>query len=363
MRVLRNYLLWECVLPFILALGVLTSVFLLGNLILLANLVINKGVSLIVVGELFLLYIPVLLGFTLPLAVLIGSILALSRLSTDNEIVAIRACGIHLRQLLFPLVTLGIIFSLFLFILSDRIIPYSYHQQRLALKNLGAKNPTALLEPGVFIHAFEKQVIFIHKIIENKMYNVTIYQPQPSGKPTRTIIANRGEFTPVPGEDKVLLKLMNGISDEQDAKNPNTFYKLNFDTFFMTLNLSQEQKRIDKKPKSMSLRELTEEKDRLEKLLVETTQIETEYFRKISWSLSPLIFILIGFPLGVVTNKRARSANVFVAIFCATGYYLLFLGCEALSSQKLLPAAISMWIPNIVGFIFAVYLNLKLFRT
>jgi len=363
MRILRNYLLLECIIPFLLALSVLTCVFLLGNLVQLANLVVNKGVSLWTIIQIFFLYIPVLLGYTLPLACLAGAIMALSRLSIDNEIIALRACGIHLRRLLTPLAAVGIVLSLVLFILTDRVIPYAHHQQRVMLKTLGSKNPTALLEPGVFINSFEKQVIFIHRIVENKMYNVTIYQPQPDGKPTRTIIANRGEFTPVPGQDKVLLKLMNGVSDEQDAKNPGTIYKLNFDNFFMTLNLSSDQKKINKKPKSMSLRELQEEKNRLDQLLVDTTQLETEYFRNISWSLSPLVFILLGFPLAVVTNKRAKTANIFAAVAFAAGYYMLFLGCEALALRKVGPPALLLWIPNILGVIIAGYFNLKLFRS
>src|SRR3989338_8568795 len=103
MKILRNYILRECIVPFFLALGVLTCVFLLGNLIQLAHLVINKGVSLAVIGKVFLLYIPVLLGYTLPIACLVSVILAFSRLSADNEILAIRANGVHLRRLLLPL--------------------------------------------------------------------------------------------------------------------------------------------------------------------------------------------------------------------------------------------------------------------
>ena len=62
MRILRNYILRECIGPFFLSLGILTCVFLLGNLIRLANMVINKGVSLYAVGKIFLFYIPLLLG-------------------------------------------------------------------------------------------------------------------------------------------------------------------------------------------------------------------------------------------------------------------------------------------------------------
>lgn len=364
MRVLRNYILFECVLPFFLALGVLTSVFLLGNLIQLANLVINKGVGLLIIGKVFLLSVPLLLGYTLPLACLVGVTLAFSRLSGDNEIIAIRASGISLFKLLAPLLFIGAIFSCFLFLLNDRVIPYAYSEQRVTLKTLGSRNPGALLEPGVFITSFEKQIIFIHHIEDNKFQNITIYQPQPNGKPTRTIVAKRGEFSPVPDKDQIILKLIDGTSDEPDLRDPGKFYKLNFQNFFMTIDLSEDNKKeISKKPKGMSLNELSAEHDRLEKLLIKTTPLDTEYWRKITWSFSPLIFIALGFPVAIITNKRdKRAKNVFIVILLAVSYYLLSLGCEALSLQQIAPASLILWVPNTIGFIAAVIFNIRLLR-
>ena len=363
MRIIRNYILKECILPFFLALGVLTCVFLLGNLIQLAHLVINKGVDPAIIGKVFLLYVPVLLGYTLPIACLVSVILAFSRLSSDNEILAIRANGIHIRYLLYPLFVVGIILSLFILILNNKVIPYAHHEQRLMLKSLSAKNPAALLEPGVFINNFEGQIIFIHRIEDNHLYNVTIYQPQPDGKPTRTIISKRGEFTPVAGKQQILLKLINGTSDEPDLKNPNNFYKLNFDTFFMTLDMAKGKKGIEKKPKSMTFHELLQERSRREQLLLDTSNIDTEYHRKITWSFSALIFILLGFPIAVITNKRERTANVVVAIFCAAAYYLLSLGCQALSMEHILPAAFIMWVPNMIAGALTLFLNYRLCTT
>ncbi|HNV23810.1 MAG TPA: LptF/LptG family permease, partial [Candidatus Omnitrophota bacterium] len=347
MKIIRSYILKECVIPFFMALMVLTSVFLLGNLIQLANLVINKGVGLSTVGNIFILLIPVLLEYTLPIACLISVILTFSRMSSNNEILALRTSGIHLSKLLLPLIIVGILLSLSLFILNDRIIPYAHHRQRSLLKNLGVENPTALLEPGVFINAFQGHILFIHKIEENNLYNVTIYQPQKDG-PTRTIIAKKGEFTRVPDKDQIKIKLIDGTSDEPNVENPKNFYKLNFKSYFMTLDLSQAKKKIEKKPKSMTMSELKEEIEKLERLFVDPARLQTEYYRKIAFSFSPLIFIALGFPLAVITNKREKSANVVLAIICAACYYLLFLGCEALSVQSIFPPIFIMWVPNIV---------------
>ncbi|MBN1870130.1 MAG: LPS export ABC transporter permease LptF [Candidatus Omnitrophica bacterium] len=358
MRIIRNYILRECIIPFFMALVVLTCVFLLGNLIQLTNLVINKGVSIATVGKAFLLMIPVFLGYTIPIACLISVIMAFSRFSADNEIIALRASGVHLGRLLTPLVICGLIASLFLIVLNERIIPYAHHEQRRVLKNLGAENPAAMLEAGMFIHAFENQIIFIHKIENNKMYNITIYQPQPDG-PTRTIIAKRGEFTPVPGGNQIKLKLMDGTSDEPNLENPENFYKLNFQNYFMTLDLTKDTKAVEKKPQSMTLKELQTETEKLERLFVNTAHLRTEYFRKIAWSFSPLIFILIGFPLAVITNRRERSANIVIAVLCFAFYYLVSLGCEALSKKGIAPPEIIMWAPNIIAVAGALILNYK----
>jgi len=358
MKIIRNYILRECLIPFLLALAILTCVFLLGNLIQLANLVANKGVALSTIGKVFLLYIPVLLGYTVPIACLISVIIAFSRLSSDNEIIALRASGVHLMTLLRPLLIVGVILSLGSIILNERIIPYAHYKQQLLLKNLGAKNPTALLDAGIFIHAFDGQILFIHRIEDNKMYNITIYQPQPD-KPTRTIIAKRGEFTPVPGKQQIKLKLIDGTADEPNLADGGSFYKVNFNNYFMTLDFSGGNKKIEKKPKSMSLKELRTKIRELEPLFIATTPFETEFWRKITWSFSPLIFIAIGFPLAVITNKREKSANVVLAIICAVIYYLLSLGCQALASEGLVIPWLIMWTPNMIGLIAAGVLNYR----
>ena len=358
MRILRSYILRETIVPFLLSLCVLTCVFLLGNLIQLANLVINKGVHLATVGEIFILYFPVLIGYTLPIATLIAIILTMSRFSADNEIIAIRASGIYLGRILWPLAVIGLILSLCSLIMNERVIPYAHHKQRVLMKTLGVKNPTALLEAGIFIKSFDNQILFIHKIDGNKMHNITIYQPQPDG-PTRTIIARQGEFTPVPDKDQIKLKLIDGTSDEPSLGDSNSFYKLNFENYFMTLDFGKEKKTIGKKPKSMTLKELKSEKERLEHLLVKNATFATEYHRKISWSFAPFFFIMLGFPIAVITHRREKSANIVIAMIGASLYYVLTIGAEALSTKGVLTPAIIMWTPNVIVGSLAAYLNYK----
>lgn len=347
MKTLRNYILRETVTPFFLSLLVLTGVMLLGNLIRLADLVINRGVSIFLVMKLFVYLIPFLLSYTLPIACLSAVLLTFSRLSSDNEILALRSSGINLIKIATPLIIMSLILSLFCVILNDRIIPYTHFASRKVVTDIGSKNPGAVLEAGIFITAFQNNILFIYKIDGNKMGNVRIYQPQGKGKPTRTIVAKKGEFISYPKEGKIKLKLIDGTSDEPDLKNPNNFFKLNFKTYFQTLDLLK-NKELDKKSKDMTIRELSEKINNYKTLSIETAPFLTEIHKKISSAFACLIFVLFGLPLAIVTHRREKSLNFLMIFLVVTSYYLLTIGFEALSIQNILSAGGAMWATNVI---------------
>jgi len=359
MRIIRNYILRECLQPFTLSICVLTSVFLLGYLPQLANKVINNGVSLTAMGQVFLYYIPILLGYTLPIACLITVILTFGHMSSENEILAMRASGIHLFRLLTPLIFVGIALCLVVYILNDRVIPEAYDAQTRILQETGSQDPSAMLEPGSFINAFDKYVIFIYRIDGDLLYGVRIYQPAPN-KPTRTIIAQQGEFVHVPGKDQLMLKLLNGTSDEPDLRNPNNFYKLNFQQSFIRMDLSKKNTKTEKKSKAMTLRELSMKIVSLRKISIDPSPLIAEYHRRMAWSLSPLIFILLGFPFAAITHRRAKSANLLYALLFAAPYYILSLACQGMASENVFNPILLMWVPNLLGIATALFLNWKL---
>lgn len=362
MKILRNYFLKEFIGPLFLALALLTFVMILGNLIKIADLVIRKGVDIYSVSKLFLFLMPYLLTYTIPIASLVAVLLALGRLSSDNEIVAIRASGVNIFHLVLPLLILGLILSLFLFILNDRIIPYAHYATRKTLIDVGIKNPTAALEPGVFINSFQDYILFIYRIDKNKLTNVRIYEPRGEGKPTRTIVARRGEFIGIPEKGAIKLKLMEGTSDEPDPENPKNFYKLNFKTYFMTLNIAQlqDKEKIEKKPKDMTIQELINETKKLRKEDIDPTPLIIEINEKIALAFSCFVFILLGSSLAIITRRREKSVNFGIAFLIVGVYYLLLLGVKSLSLQGHLDPAIAMWIPNIILGIIGVILTYRL---
>ena len=334
--------------PFILSLAILIFIMLMGSLVNLFDLIINKGVSLFLVSRLILLLIPNLLSYAIPLGILSATLLVIGRLSADNEIVAIRASGINLYKLCFPIIIVGLLASLASIPLNDRLKPNCLYASRKIVKQIGVKSPAAFLEAGTFIRTFQNYIIFIYGIHQNKLSNIRIYQPQ-EGKPTRTIIANRGEFLPFPEKDIVKLKLMDGSSDEPNPKDPSTFYKLNFKTYYLTLDISGGAQNLQKKLKDMNIRELRQKIGELKKDKIEDiTPIITEINKKLSFSFASFAFVLLGLPLAISTRRREKFVGIGLSIGVFVAYYILFLAGEVLSIRGFVYPGLGVWLADIV---------------
>ena len=364
MKILRNYILKEFFSPLFLSLGVLTFVMvLIGNLKRIADLVINKGVDIFSVIQIFIYLTPYIVTYTLPISVLIAVLLALGRLSSDNEIIAIRSSGVSLLRLIMPLLIVSLILSLGLVVFNDQAASYAHFAYRKTLKEMGIKNPTAAFEEGVFIDSFKKYILFIYHVDQkkNRMSNIRIYEPQGEDRPTRTIVAKAGEFITIPDKNIVKLKLIDGTSDEPDPENPTNFYKLNFRTYFMNLDMGQMQDRVvERKYKEMTIKELKKEAAKLEKEGISPAPLITKIHEKLALAFSCFVFMLLGSSLGIITRRREKSINIGIAVLIIICYYPLLIGSEALAIEGHLPAALALWIPNIIFGAIGIYLTHKL---
>lgn len=143
---------------------------------------------------------------------------------------------------------------------------------------------------------------------------------------------------------------MDGTSDEPDPNDPAVFYKLNFKTYFMTLNIAQQQdkNKIQKKPKDMTIQELKDEVAKLKNEGIDPAPLITQIHQKISLAFSCLIFIIIGSSLAILTRRREKSINFGIAFLVVGVYYLLLMASETLSLQGYLDPRIAMWLPNII---------------
>jgi lipopolysaccharide export system permease protein len=365
MRILRNHILSEFFGVFLTCLFSLIFVLLLGRgLIQMADLIFNKNVSIILVLQMLFYSFPFILTFVIPMAVLLATLLTFGKLSIDNEIMAIRASGVSLIKVITPLLVVTLLFCLFSFLLSDRIASVSHFMYRKLLTQIGMESPQAALEEGTFIKKFKNFVIFIYEIDKNKLKGIRIYQPQ-EGKPTRTIIAQKGELISIPEKNIIKLKLVHGTSDEPDPKDSSKLYKLNFKTYDLPLNTDgiKEPEELGKKPKDMTVRELKNEIAQLGEAGIKATYpLSAEIHNKIALSFSSLAFLLIGIPLGITTRRHEKSVNFGMSLVLMTLYWLLLIGGKALAQKGLAPPFLSMQFSNFIVGGLGLFLFLKVLK-
>jgi len=364
MRILRNYILNEITKPFAIYLFIFTFVLVSGNLIRLIELIIAKGVSPWDIMRLFFWQIPSLIDYILPMVILTSLLIGLGRLSSDFEITAIKASGVNIFRLEFPLLLLGVVFSLFSFILNNEVIPYARFASRKIVKQVGFKNPLAYFEPGTFIRDFENYILFFYNINQNILSNIRIYEIKETGFP-RTIVAKSGKITCLPDKKTVKLELFNGTSDEPNPEDPRKFYKLNFKTYTITLKLPYEfsEENIGKKIKEMSMWELMEEKKKLIKQNIDTSPLDTEMHKRFSLSFAPLIFVILGFPLGILTKKKGNPVAFGMSLVILGLYYFIMIGGEALAKQGLSNPILAMWFSNIVLGTMGIIVSLYVYKS
>jgi lipopolysaccharide export system permease protein len=362
MKILRNYLLSEILNTFMVVLFVMTMVLVCGDVLTkMADLVINWGVDYRLLLKLFLYTTPFLFNFTMPMAFLIAVLLAFGKMSADNELTAMKASGVSLWKVIRPVLITALLLSLAALLMNDRIATTSHFRVRQISSEIGLKTPASILQEGVFIKEFKDLVIFIHRIRSIKLEGIRIYQSQPDG-PTRTIIAKEGMLITNPEANEVTLKLFDGTTDEPDSNNPLKFYKLNFDTYSIPIDMSDRQfsRPKSKKPKEMTMRELNFEYQRLlrDHDFV-ANELTSEIHHKIAISMSIFILTLMGIPLAISARSTEKSKGLAIAIVLSTVYWTFLMGFRAMAKTGTIPPFICLHIPNILFGALAVFLLRK----
>jgi lipopolysaccharide export system permease protein len=285
------------------------------------------------------------------MSALTSVLLVFGGFAQSNEITAMRASGVNVIKVMIPVILVSFLLSGFSLFLNDQLISKTRFAYRKVMKEIFLSKPSAYLEPGRFIKEFKDYVFLIQEIKGNQVKGVTIYQTE-AGKPIRTIIAESGEILSSPQDKTLSLKLYNGTIDEANPEDTDVFYKLDFETFvlpplYVGDDGSQQQGEIAKKTKDMSIDELLTKLPQEQEIKMRR-KIKTEMYHKITISLAPLIFVLVGLPLALITRRGEPIISFSIALALICIYYVFFVLSDTLAISGGIPAEIALWLPNII---------------
>lgn len=173
-----------------------------------------------------------ILVLVVPMSVLVATIMAFGRLSSDNEVTALKAGGIHFLKLVLPVIIVSGCLTVALFLFNDRILPVANHNARVLKRNIQAKRPTLSIEPGIFLEGIENFSL----IVDNKdelgsaIYGVTIFDKTQRHE-QRTITAKSGQLVIDEADESMILTLDNGEIHEVQPHRPNSYRKIVFSKY------------------------------------------------------------------------------------------------------------------------------------
>ena len=228
-KIINKYVMREHVGPLVFALTALTSLLLLNYIAKRFGDLVGKGLGWDVIGEFFLLSVPFTIAMTLPMAVLVSTLYAFSRLAAENEITALKASGIGMNRVLVPVLLGATVIAGFMVFFNDQVLPRANHRLSTLQQDIARKKPTFALKSQVINEVSPGKLYLKADFVDratNSLKIVTIYdQSDPIRR--RTIYADSGDMTLV-GDD-LYLTLFDGQMQEIPRNNIGQLQRLFYD--------------------------------------------------------------------------------------------------------------------------------------
>jgi lipopolysaccharide export system permease protein len=362
-KIIDRYILKEIAYPFFLILFVLTFVLLMGKIIQLMDLMVNKGVSFIDISKLFLLLTPSFLILTIPISLLISILIGLGRLSGDNELTILKASGMSLYKLLGPVALASLIAFIITAVTSLFLVPHSKYATKNLLFNVAKKKASVGIKEKVFNDDFKGILLYAESIPVHGDYmeGVIISDTRISKEPS-TIIAEKAFLVSDPSLMTITLRLENGSTHTVDKMLKN-YRKMNFSSYDVNLDIESsiaEARNVNAKDSNeMTVWELSQKLKTAGSEDAVFREMAIEYYKTITTPLSCIVFGILGIPLSIRAHRAVRSRGFTLGLIIVFIYYIIRLGGEALVETGRLSPLIGTWSPNIIFCIVGFYLLIR----
>lgn len=327
-------------------------VFLMFQVVRLADYFINHGVGLTLLAKMTIYISAAFLPVVMPVSFLVATLVGFGRLSADSEIVAFKASGISLLRLYLPVAILSALVAGSVFYLTYYFIPWGNREFKKTIVKLGNTKVVSNLKEGTFTDGFFDLLVYADKVnvAENKMSGVFIYDERDAKNPM-AILAKEGEVINLKTESELsaaaILKLNEGSIHRSDIER-NYYEKIDFNEYRLMLKVDEGRTDEVKYAKTLDSEEL---KSQMQKYLGDYERYQEyaiEYWKRIALAIAPLLFGILGVGLGVVRMRSVKSNAIFVAFAVVVVYWGLHIFGAGLAEKGTLSPFIAMQLSNLV---------------
>ncbi|AEM22457.1 permease YjgP/YjgQ [Brachyspira intermedia PWS/A] len=412
MKKINKYIILETIGPFLAGILFFTFVFVIQLLPELIRLIVNNGAPLLMSLEVFVYMLPFNIAITIPMSILMASIIGYGRLSSDNEIIVMRALGFPHMRIYMPIIILGFITFCFSLFFNNVVMSESNYRYRTLISYMVNIKPSIAVGKLEFSEIKDMGLSIGSKYAnDTSMSNVVIYD---KSKTKRVITAKYGLWKNNEANAQVVtLTLYDGVVQEMPdygfvSNDYTVFDSMDINIVRNVSTLTSHERGLREMPSWKIMEKIKDSKaaanksvdeqisgminnayKNVKKTGIDITSFSNEYiqtnaaeltsirekaideaapyfyyveFHKfISIPAACLFMVLIGAPLGIVGKRSGKGFGFGLSVIVVVIYYLLITAAELMAGGKKVPPLIAMWFPNIVLALMGSFLMIRSF--
>jgi LPS export ABC transporter permease LptG/LPS export ABC transporter permease LptF len=353
MRILTRYILREIVSYALIGAGVFTFIFFMVNLERLLELVVRNSAPLPSVMEIFAFTLPKTLTLTLPMGVLVGVLIGLSRLAADSEVTAMRSIGMG-SWAFARIAALFVLVACALAILNNVVIAPRAAASLTALEDrLKSSQASFEVQPHVFYEDFPNSVLYVQDATAGKgtaVWKGVFLADVSSPSSPKITLAPEGV---VVGDepDRLHLHLISGAQHEIVPQQPDQYAISTFaeTDVYLPVTATAPSAHLSAPASEVPTSELIPRAQQQQDPL-EAIGYLIEYHRRWAMAIACVVLAVVGIPLGLSAKKGGKSAGFVLTIALVFIYYIVALSGMSLARQGKLPVVIGMWLSDAIFF-------------
>lgn len=338
----------------------ITSVFMLGEKI------FSKKIPIYTTLKVLILSAPAFLVLALPVAMLFATLMAMGRLSRDNEVTMFVASGVSLYSIFTPFLCLALYNALLTWSIYEYMVPANNREFTKVLAVFWDSQVVDFIRPGVIIKAPDNRYFYIDQVdrYKDRMYNLRLYDFSGTRPNPRLFLAEEAWV-----ENKYLnLNKVRVI--ETDQSRGFVIASAVADKTAMDISRRFGGVQYDKSPQELSSRELLvrikERADIISKYAEPPKEMAnlfwtdfTEYYFKFSIPFASVVFVMVAVPLSLRGPRDERNLGIIQAFILLMVYYILFFSFRVLGSTGEIPAIVAGWVPTVVFVVMGIILIIR----
>jgi LPS export ABC transporter permease LptF/LPS export ABC transporter permease LptG len=343
---LDRYVMREVAGPTLVGFLAYTGFMVVRGLVLFSDLVLQSESPFVDILRVAAFSLPHIVVLTLPIAFLLGLLIAFGRMSADSEVIALRAAGVDPVRLYKPVGLLALVCFAVTLVLMLEAVPRGNRLLSAMRLRLATFAVAQKIQPGVFSPEFGGIRIYVEEATADRRVLTRLFvsdRSQEEGE--RLTVAPRGWLEIEEATGRLWLRLDDAVTHhvQPDPRR----YDISSGT--VRVLLREGDPRLGSLPRHLReqrLPEMLRTASDPKKSLYERRTARVEIQKKFSLPAACLLFALVGVPLGIVTRRGGRAAGFAVSVAVVLGYYVLLASGEARAVDGKVSPALAMWFPN-----------------